>query len=321
MASLHSLIHPPASTVGPLSRPPLLAPSEPAVFNSFTRYLSAKRTLDDRALNAHVWHTFATALPPATRTHPLRVLEAGAGIGTMVERVLERELFDYAHYLALDLNAESIRQFRLRLPAEVCEAGRHLSIEACQCDVLDFAAAPEHRGVWDVLIAHAFLDLLPLPTALPTLLGVLRPGGLFYFTLVFDGATIFEPAIDPALDAQIEALYHRTMDERMVNGAPSGDRHSGRHLLRDLQCLGASVLAAGSSDWVVMSEGGRYRADEAYFLHFIINTVAGALRGHPELCPDCFERWLAERHAQIERGELIYIAHQVDVVGRWSGRG
>ena len=30
--------------------------------------------------------------------------------------------------------------------------------------------------------------------------------------------------------------------------------------------------------------------------------------------------WVAERHAQIEQGTLVYIAHQLDVLGRVPAR-
>lgn len=194
-----------------------------------------------------------------------------------------------------------------------------MTVDPQVTNALEFAACPENRGAWDVLMAHAVLDLLDLPSALPGLMGCLRPGGLFYFTLVFDGATILQPEIDPAFDAQIEALYHRTMDERLTNGQPSGDSRSGRHLFEFLRCAEAEVLAAGSSDWVVLSGPEGYPADEAYFLHFIVNTIYGALRSHPELDALRFAAWAAERHRQIERGELVYIAHQLDVAGRIRG--
>jgi hypothetical protein len=29
--------------------------------------------------------------------------------------------------------------------------------------------------------------------------------------------------------------------------------------------------------------------------------------------------WIAERHTQIERSTLVYIAHQLDLLGRVSG--
>ena len=33
----------------------------------FTRYLAAKKSVDDRALNRHVWHSLAQAMSPAVR--------------------------------------------------------------------------------------------------------------------------------------------------------------------------------------------------------------------------------------------------------------
>ena len=187
-------------------------------------------------------------------------------------------------------------------------------------DLFDFAVQEAGRQAWDLLIAHAVLDLLDVPAALPRLFSPLAPGGLFYFTIVFDGATLFEPAIDPAFDAHVEALYHRTMDERITAGAPSGDSRAGRHLFGQLAAAGAELLAAGASDWVVHPVAGRYPADEAYFLHFIVQTMAAALAGHPALDAARFADWIAARHAQIAAGELTYIAHQLDFAGRRPGQ-
>ncbi len=55
---------------------------------SFTRYLAAKKSVDDRALNEHTWQALAGALPHKG----VQVLEIGAGIGTMVERIVKRRL-------------------------------------------------------------------------------------------------------------------------------------------------------------------------------------------------------------------------------------
>jgi hypothetical protein len=76
------------------------------------------------------------------------------------------------------------------------------------------------------------------------------------------------------------------------------------------------VLAAGSSDWVVFSGANGYPADEAYFLHHIIHTIGMALTGHPDLDAQRLDSWVAQRHAQIDQGALVYIAHQLDVLGR-----
>ncbi len=274
---------------------------------SFTRYLSAKKTVDDRALNQHVWQVMSNQLPT-----PVRILEVGAGIGTMVERFGEHGLLDNADYTAIDNQDENSREAGKRLRKV---NGRFpLTLETI--NLFDFVRREQERQAWDLLIAHAFLDLMDIPATLPRLFSLLKPGGLFYFTLNFDGATILQPTIDPELDALIERLYHRMMDTRLTDGKPSGDSRSGRHLFQHLRQAGGEILAAGSSDWVVFAAGNDYPADEAYFLHFIIHTMQQALTGHPALNAKQFVEWIATRQAQIKRGELIYIAHQIDFLGR-----
>ncbi|WP_374687732.1 class I SAM-dependent methyltransferase [Promineifilum sp.] len=276
---------------------------------SFTRYLAAKRTVDDRALNDHVWRTLRAALPAG----PPDILEVGAGAGAMVERLAERGLLDAGgRYTAIDADPANVEEMARRLPARSLPVA--LELEAI--DLYDFARRERGRRAWDLLVAHAVLDLLDAPRALPALFALLRPGGLFYFSINFDGLTILEPPVDPAFDEQVVALYHQTMDERRVSGRPSGDSRSGRRLLSQLPAAGGTILAAGSSDWVVLPRDGRYPADEAYFLHHLLHFFEHSLTGRPELDAARLAGWLARRHAQVEAAELIFIAHQLDICGR-----
>jgi SAM-dependent methyltransferase len=288
-----------------------------AILNfSFPHYLASKKSVDDRALNRLVWQRLAQELSSRDKTQPLEVLEIGAGIGTMCERVMEWGLLTNARYTAIDNEAENVAAARTRLAGWLGEASAGVALAVEQADVFDFAARSAEQARYDLLIAHAVLDLFDITRALPRLLSLLKPGGLCYFTINFDGATIFEPTIDPALDAQIETLYHRSMDERVTDGQPSGDSRSGRHLFHLLPAVGVEILAAGSSDWVVYGVDGRYPQDEAYFLHCILHFFESTLTGHPELDGPAFAAWLAERRKQIAAGTLVYIAHQMDFVGR-----
>ena len=278
---------------------------------SFTRYLAAKKSVDDRALNEHIWQTLAKALPQK----PLQILEIGAGIGTMIERTIERQLFgEDVSYTAIDAQTANINEARQRLRT----APESFTIQLEAIDLFDFTAREQGKRRWDLLIAHAFLDLVDLAQTLPILFSLLKPGGHFYFTLNFDGGTIFQPLIDPDIDPNIISLYHRTMDERIIDGRSSGDSHTGRQLFNKVQLAGGEILAAGSSDWVVFAGKDGYPADETYFLHFIIHTMQQALEGHPQLDRSLFAAWIAQRHAQIEAGTLVYIAHQLDFLGRRS---
>lgn len=293
---------------------------------SFPRYLAAKKPLDDRALNQHVWDTMTRTVHPALPGAPIRILEVGCGIGTMLERLLVRtfgktqspERKDSSEitftYTGIDSDPENISQARTRFA--------HLSpfiLHPSSFILSDLFSLPPTLllASFDLLIAHAVLDLLPLPRALPHLFSTLRPGGVFYFTLNFDGETIFQP--EHPLDPLILALYHRSMDERLTDGQPSGDSRTGRHLFGHLQGAGAEILAAGSSDWVVFPGSQGYPGDEAYFLHHILHFFEQSLTGHPDLTAGDLTDWLTTRSTQVERGELVYLAHQLDFVGRIHG--
>jgi SAM-dependent methyltransferase len=300
----------------------------------FIKYLEAKRTVDDRALNKDVWTVLKRELDSLRRNVPMpRVLEIGAGIGTMFERCMEWGLFESCEYTALDSMGENIEEAAQRLvkwaPPMGCSLknpsdthfllerdGHRTSVRFVAADFFDFLEQVDVSEKWDLLMANAFLDLLDVGASLKKLFSVLKPGNLFYFSVNFDGGTFLEPEIDSGLDCLIENLYHQTMDSRITRGRPSGDSRTGRHLFGHLRDVGAHLLAAGSSDWVVYADGGGYQGKEAYFLHFIIDTMGKALAGHPDLNPRMFEEWLRVRHEQIDNAVLVYIAHQLDFVGR-----
>jgi hypothetical protein len=284
---------------------------------SFQRYLLSKQTVDDRALNKDVINALRVRLPP----EPVSVIEVGAGIGTMLKRLVEWNVLCAGEYLMVDEQAENIRYAREWIPQWAAEVGmsvgrigpdqlhlgdqtRDIRIRLVSADVFDFI--PKNERSADLLIANAFLDLLPLPESLEGLLSLTHR--LAWLTINFDGMSTLQPVMDRALDAQIEQLYHATMDTR----ATGGDSHTGRKLFEHIRSSGADILAAGASDWVVYAQNGNYQADEKYFLHFILHFFENSLKDCAEIDVSDLRRWLAQRHEQIERGELVYIAHQMD---------
>jgi SAM-dependent methyltransferase len=256
------------------------------------------------------------------------MLEVGAGIGGMIERLLERLEVGEVHYFALDSD-----------PAHRAEAARRLQAWA-DGRTADWAAtddahwtivAPAGRvdihwatasmfddgipaGPFDVVLAHAFLDLVDLDRALSRLMPQLGPGGLLYLTLNFDGLTAFLPEIEVSLDQAIVDAYHGTMDERRDGTAPSGDSRTGRRLLTELPRHGAEVLAAGASDWVIFPQGNAYPEGESQVLYRIIDLVEGALKGNTAVPADQLATWIARRRRQVR--PVIRFAHQLDVLAR-----
>ncbi len=284
--------------------------SESADVSDFARYLLAKRTVDDRALNRHVYETLVSSLPAVDA--PLRVLDIGCGVGTMAGRMQRWGLFADRRIEYLGIDSEPSTIASAAAPEHADWTGR---FEAA--DLYEFARRAPDQSAFDLIIAHAVLDLLDLSRALPLLHGLMRPGGLGWFTINFDGMSLFEPPLDAALDAAIESAYHATMDARLIDGAPAGESRTGRRLFAALPRAGLPILAAGASDWVVHPVSGVYPGDEGYFLEAILGFVESSLNAHPALAPDALSSWLVQRRAQIANGELVYVAHQLDfLVGR-----
>jgi SAM-dependent methyltransferase len=299
---------------------------ETSMASGYGRYLAAKVTVDDRALNRPVLAELRRLMP----TGAPRVLEVGAGLGTMVARLTDWGVVGTGEYILLDADRSLLDDSRRWLRDWAAARGLRSDLLPDGLQVGDLRVRLEHAelggyleaahgGLADVLIANAVLDLVDVPAILPGLLRLLVPGGVYWFTINYDGESIFEPGHPH--DDQVMRAYHRDMDERVRYGRPAGDSRTGRRLFRYLRDAGAPALAAGSSDWVVSpGPDGNYPGDEAHFLRSILSTIQNALRSRPDWVePADLASWLAERGRQLAAGELVYIAHQLDFVGRAPG--
>ena len=299
---------------------------------SYPRYLRAKRTVDARSLNRRVWEHFLDALPDTSSRH--QILEVGGGIGATFQRLL-KALLDKKigattlHYTLVDREPANIRAAREQVTmwaknhgydVDSTQEGIRLScgpIEAqltlVTADLFAFVDR-NSRDTFDVVIGQAVLDLLNLRGFFNAHRPILKEGGLWYLPIHFDGVTGFEPRLDPQLDDHIERLYHESMGGTDEEGGRRA--HTGRQLLTVLREQGDQVLAAGASDWVVYPRQDGYQSDEEYFLHHIIHFIEEELSDHSRIEKSSFQDWIQTRRHQIHDGELIYIAHQLDVLAR-----
>lgn len=289
----------------------------------YTRYLAAKKSVDDRALNRQVLEELCRLVPAGAP----RVLEVGAGLGTMVVRLFEWDVIRAGEYTLLDVDRRLLHDSREWLAAWATARG--LRVEAMP-DGLDLGELRVrlveaelggyldhgHGEPADLLIANAFLDLVDVPTVLPGLFRLLVPGGAYWFTVNYDGESVFQP--DHPDDELVMRAYHDDMDARIRYGRPAGESRTGRRLFQHLRAAGAPPLSSGSSDWVVHAgPDGAYPDDEAYFLGAVLQTIEDAVTDRLE--PGVLAEWLAVRRRQLADGLLVYVAHQLDFAGRSPG--
>lgn len=298
--------------------------------DEFIEYLAAKQSVDDRALHRPTFDCVVRALAAretARGDEPVRILEVGFGIGTMLERLIEwNALPATVEYVGVDINEDAIAVARSRLldrgftseddHLRYESKEGHIDLHCHATDAFGFAtekqqaAETQAKPQFDLLIGMAFLDVVELDTALDTLLPLISGGGYGYFPITFAGETLFRPAIET--DSEVLSAYHAAMD------APdrAGNSQTGRQLFDRLPAAGGTLLSAGGSDWVVTPTESGYPAAESAFLHHIVSTIEEAvLTETPEKrrpAKSTVREWVEKRHTQIETGELIYVAHGYD---------
>ena len=268
-------------------------------------YLASKRTVDERARNRRVRDRLLDALPPTPT-----VVDVGSGIGSMLRALLGWGV-DSGTYLGIDRERDLLVHTREALADDLAgddaveRTPAGLEIEAISAGFAagDVRALPATGA--DLVVAQALLDLVPVEPAMAAIERALRPGGLAYLPITFDGVSRFHPA-HPDDRAVLDA-YHAAID-----ATPGRDSRAGRALLAHLGDRDGELLAVGAADWIVRPREGAYPAEEAHFVACILDYVAAAVATAEVDAAD----WLGARRDQLAAGELHYVAHNADLLYR-----
>jgi len=261
----------------------------------------------------------------ATR-NSLRVLEIGAGIGTMPARLIDLGIIAKAEYMMLDSDLSSLERgweyldewaSSRGIESTVMEDGMKLTGNGIDCeirgvhkDAIEFARTWNGRP-FGLLIAHLFLDLIDVRSHLQLFLDLLEEGGVFYFSSNFDGMTSILPSDDR--DAMMIEAYHSVMDHKSLGWGYPRSRTGSQIISLLLRMDDVDLVDAAASDWVVIPRKGSYTRNEGDFLHFMIDTIGNALKEDHSI--DFLEDWVVSKHRQVDEGRMVFIVHQIDVLG------
>lgn len=293
----------------------------------FAGYLEAKFALDERSLNPAVRQACTERL--AAKRGVVRWLDVGTGTGAMIRRLLELKLPASLAITALDQDAALLaiasdaiaprlerEGYRVSLHSEGIEAkrsGQRVLIEFRCCGLFDFD--PGTLAGYDLITAHAVMDIVPVKHTVSRFSAWLEHGGMLYASLNYDGDTALFPLYrDNAFEAAVLAEYNASMERRRVQGEATGGARSGRRVHAALCDARFSVVAYGSSDWDITPREGRYRDRDDDVLSTLLAWIRGESEGRPGIDADRLARWYAERRTQIENRELGMIVHQLDVL-------
>ncbi len=293
----------------------------------FADFLEAKFDLDERSLAVDVRRACIDSIAHRDR---LRCVDIGTGTGAMVRRLLDARIGARAiDIVAIDRDERLIDRARERIAVHLRQRGFELPGQA---DESRIQASDAHRFVtlrlahgeaagfepragerFDLVTAHAFMDLVPMRPLLLRIADWLAPGGLFYATLNYDGDTAFFPTYcDAAFETALLQRYDASMEERRIDGQPTGGARSGRRLHALLPDAGFEVLAWGSSDWNIVPRDGRLRPGDAVVLSVLLDALRRENEAHCDVRR--LDAWHRDRRALLAAGRLGAIVHQIDVL-------
>jgi SAM-dependent methyltransferase len=300
----------------------------------YIRYLAAKRQIDDRSLSQSVWRKLRRRLRQADRRGPLAVIEMGGGIGTMFDRSWIGPWRPICNTPLIEANRDYLAECESRLKPlpyistdsknryhGQAPSGVTFVLEISCADIYAAIDDPNMFFRYDVVMAHAVMDLVNIPETLHGFQRLLRPGGLLYLTLNYDGLSCFLPQWETEFEEMLVSRYHLSMDNRIIEGRRSGSSQSGRQLILYLLSAKLPLIAVGNSDWIVLPQHGGYTRGEAFFLETIIHTIQRQSQQDSAVDQHKLAQWAKHRITQIAAGELIFMARNLDMLcGSASGK-
>ncbi len=297
----------------------------------YPQYLSAKKKIDDRSLNRHVWQTLQRSLPKSNVNTPLEVLEIGGGIGTMFLRMVEWQLTPYMNYLLSDPNGEYIDIFWQALApwcrkknieieklsathALISTTKSSIYISTMVADAEQIVYHFQNKRKHHLLVASGVFDLLDIEIFLPNYLDLLDTSGMLYASINYDCRSIFLPTWPDTRESELLKHYHESMERNSLSSSPLPACMSGSRLLSAALKNKFAILAAGSSDWLVHPKEKYYAEDETLFLRAILETIWLELRENKDVDQIFLKDWLLQRQNHLNEGKLIFSAKNLDML-------
>lgn len=295
-------------------------------------YLEAKFYLDSAGLNRLVLRRFRRCLEGLESP---RLLDLGTGTGAMLRRCLAMNLKGSPLLVGIDKDADSLVLARDKIAALRGQPGamstaagapgapriRLLRLDLVKAALQKMPQTGLAAGSFDCVTAHALMDLLPLEPVIDWAWSLLRPGGLFYASLNYEGLTRFLPAgAHRDFEASLLEDYNRSMDERRVAGLSSGGSRSGSRLLSALAGQGFRLLASGRSDWKIRPRhfrpGGSGDAESTLLRALLAMIYREALnrQSFPGRAGE-LESWYASRMRAVRERRLGLRVRHLDVLG------
>ena len=301
---------------------------------NYQDYLEAKRRVDTRCMNRHVFAEFKRNLRGrADMEDGAVVLDLGTGTGLMLRKIISLNPRGKTTLYGIDRNEENCAAARALIERELVESGYEIRSSGGSCaakkgdarltvtvihgDFLDEPLPAVRDEACGFVTAHAVMDLVPLGKTIERVRALLEPGGVFYAPINYDGVTtLLPPYGNGVFENSLLALYNESMNRRSAGGEPTGGDRTGSGLYQELENRGFSILGFGPSDWLVFPRNGSYPSSDRRFLRYILHMIFKEGDRVKRKEGKRLRLWYERRLSDIESGKLTLLTHQTDIIAR-----
>ncbi|MFN8526530.1 MAG: class I SAM-dependent methyltransferase [Chloroflexota bacterium] len=269
-------------------------------------WLELRRAADDRAIAVGPVRALQRRLATCATVGELRVVDLGSGAGVALQRLSEWLPDRRMRAYAVDLDQEL-----LAAPVAVRTGVTRLPLLADALLPLDEQGGPPD-GWADLVVSHAFADLVPVQLFAERVARLLTRGGLAHLALTYDGNTVFSPRSRSRLETAVLAGYHRHMRRTMVGTVAATGAQAGSELQSALESCGLITVKRGRSRWRV-GVAGRTDGPSVLLLERVMRFVAdGATAAGVDAV--IAEAWLRRRQTELSQEILSVRVDHVDLL-------
>ena len=303
-----------------------------------------KREIDDDSINKDV-------LALLTKKKFKRVLDIGTGSGAQIRRDIELGLIrNNGEIIGLDVNEEgltssivSFRRWAKKKSFSLEEIADSSAIHKFLVNINDqkytvslYCASVYDLGTrktnqigndFDLVTGLSLLEHTDMKRALQSIKKVMKRGAYLYLPVNYDQHTTFGPTPKNFLEKEpllMQLFNYVGIDMQFKGEIEIGNSQCGSLLPTLCMNIGFTVLAYGSSDWVIPpGRAINYSENKRNVLGFFVDAFYEVFKSADSkvqkkfgITNDDIKNWQRLRKKQLQKGELYFTCMQKDILCR-----
>ncbi len=302
-----------------------------------------KKELDDEAINKNVLNVLLNN----KKTYD-KILDLGTGSGVQIRRNIELGLLnDGGKIIGIDINKDDLKKsissfrvwakkkgFKIKVLEDsgavhnfkIINGKKTFTIKLYEESVYDLGTQKSKiKELFSLVTGLSLLEHTDMKKSFRSIKKIMKKGALLYLPVNYDQHSVFGPTNNDCFkdEANLMQLFNYSgIDYQFKGKVGIGNSHCGSLLPSIAKQSGFSVLAYGSSDWIILPGKVKpYSKNKKNVLDFFMNAFYSILKNSSKEAKKKFgvtdqqiEKWYKLRKKQFKSGDLYFGCVQKDIL-------